>query len=160
MHRERSHPLRMTRFYTRIFFFPGRLFLMDFFPVEIGKCGVNCSLTSCFRSGRCKGCGSEDTNQKRTSKWKCKIRVCVSENNLHHCGECKEYPCRLRSTLDTRYLKKYSIDLNENIRLLCDLGPDAWLERERNNHTCRVCGDIVNPYSQECYGCGEKSSSD
>lgn len=89
--------------------------------------------------------GSEDSNQKRTSKWKCKIRVCVFEKNLHHCGECHEYPCRLRSILDSRYLKKYSIDLNDNIRFLCDMGPDIWLERQKNYHTCPVCGDMINP---------------
>ena len=133
---------------------------MDSFPVEIGKCGVNCALTSCFRTGRCKGCGSEDTNQKRISKWKCKIRACVSEKNLHHCGECPEFPCRIRSSLDSRYLKTYSIDLARNISLLRDQGPDKWLEEQKRNHTCRVCGDMVNPYSRECYGCGEKSSLD
>lgn len=133
---------------------------MDSFPVEIGKCGVNCSLTSCYRTGRCKGCGSEDRNQKRVSKWKCKIRACVSEKNLHHCGECQEFSCQLRSSLDSRYLKTYSIDLIENISLLCNSGPDGWLEEQKRIHTCRVCGDMVNPYSRACYGCGEKSSPD
>lgn len=133
---------------------------MDSFPVEIGKCGVNCSLTSCFRTGRCKGCSSEDKNQMRISKWKCKIRACVSEKHLHHCGECPEFPCRLRSSLDSRYLKTYLIDLAQNISLLRALGPGEWLEEQKRSHTCRACGDLINPYSRECYGCGEKSSPD
>lgn len=39
-------------------------------------------------------------------------------------------------------------------------GPDVWLEEQKKSHTCKVCGNVVNPYSQECYGCGEKFSSE
>jgi hypothetical protein len=44
--------------------------------------------------------------------------------------------------------------------LLRALGPDRWLEEQTRIHTCPVCGDMVNPYSGECYGCGERASPD
>ena len=122
-------------------------------PDTIGMCGVDCALTSCFRSGRCHGCHSEDPNQKRTSKWKCRIRTCVIGKGLNHCGECGEFPCLIRKSLDKRYLGTYRINLQDNIRLLTELGPEEWAEQSRTRHTCPSCGGCIDPYNRTCYEC-------
>jgi hypothetical protein len=124
------------------------------FPDTIGMCGVDCALTSCYRGGRCHGCRSENQNQKRTSKWKCHIRTCVTERGLTHCGECGEFPCRTRGHLDTGYRKKYRIDLQENCRQLSAIGPETWVRQSRKNNTCPACGECIDPYKRTCYGCG------
>jgi hypothetical protein len=93
------------------------------FPDSVGMCGVNCALASCFRTGTCLGCRSENPVQKRKSKWKCRIRNCVLSKQLDHCGECAEFPCEIRRRLDKTYGEKYGIDLPANIRMLFETGP-------------------------------------
>ncbi|WAC05058.1 MAG: DUF3795 domain-containing protein [Methanoregula sp.] len=121
----------------------------------IGMCGVYCSLASCFRTGRCRGCWSDNPRQPRTSKWKCRIRTCVLERRLNHCGKCKEFPCSIRRNLDKRYLDAYCIDLQENCRLLAEIGPEEWVQQSRLKHMCPSCGECIDPYKRTCYGCGK-----
>jgi rRNA maturation protein Nop10 len=80
--------------------------------------------------------------------------MCVLEKQLDHCGECPEFPCSIRKSLDKRYLSKYRIDLQENIRELSALGPDEWLMEQRTRHSCPSCGECVDPYIRRCNGCG------
>ncbi len=124
-------------------------------PDPVGMCGVNCALAPCFRSGRCNGCHSDNPVQKRTSKWSCRIRRCVLERGLVHCGECPEFPCSIRKSLENRYLSKYRIDLRENIREISALGPDEWLRKQLSDNSCPSCGECADHYSQTCYGCGK-----
>jgi len=126
------------------------------FTDTIGMCGVDCALASCYREGRCYGCRSENSHQKRNAKWKCRIRTCALERGLSHCGECNEFPCPIRKNLDTNYQKKYHIDLQENCRRLSAIGPDAWTRHSREAHTCPACGECVDPYKRTCYGCGKR----
>lgn len=130
------------------------------FPDTIGMCGVDCALASCYRTGRCHGCRSANTNQKRVSKWNCKIRSCVLEKNLDHCGECGEFPCATRRHLDTNYRKRYGIDLRENCRELAGAGPAGWVRWSRGRYTCPACGDVVDPYKRTCYRCGTAAGKD
>ncbi|WP_082122778.1 DUF3795 domain-containing protein [Methanoculleus sediminis] len=124
------------------------------YPDFVGMCGVNCALAPCFLSGRCRGCRSEDPRQKRTSKWKCRIRRCVLERQLNHCGECPEFPCPTRGSLDKRYRGRYRIDLAENIRRLTALGPEEWGRQVQADYTCPSCGGCIDPYRRTCSACG------
>ncbi|MDD1718423.1 MAG: DUF3795 domain-containing protein [Methanoregulaceae archaeon] len=123
------------------------------FPDAFGMCGVCCALAPCYRLGRCRGCNSDIRDQPRTSKFRCRIRTCVRERNLRHCGGCTEFPCRIRSGLEKRYLEKYGIDLRENIREITNSGPDQWMVDHMKMFTCPSCGDLVSPYTRECYSC-------
>lgn len=128
------------------------------YPDTIGMCGVDCALASCYRDGRCHGCRSENTHQKRTSKWKCRVRSCVIEKGLAHCGECGEFSCVVRKHLDTTYRKSYHIDLQENCRELARVGPVLWEQQSRERYTCPDCGALIDPYHRACYRCGKKWS--
>ncbi len=118
-------------------------------------CGVNCAPASCFRTGTCLGCRSENPVQKRTSKWKCRIRNCVLSKQLDHCGECDEFPCAIRRRLDRTYMEKYGIDLPANINALAEVGPAVWCARQQSAYTCLSCGGTVDPYKHACYECGK-----
>jgi hypothetical protein len=126
----------------------------DPLPDTLGMCGVYCAAGPCIRKMTCKGCGSDDPRQRRVAKWRCKIRICVREKHLRHCGECKEFPCTMRRSLDRRYLDRYGIDLQDNIRKLAELGPDRWIAFHRKTFTCPKCGDVISPYTRACYSCG------
>ena len=63
-------------------------------PDSFAPCGVYCGACPSFKIS-CNGCGSEDKNQKRKSKWSCKIRVCCFEKkNFNFCYEFQEFPCK------------------------------------------------------------------
>jgi hypothetical protein len=118
-------------------------------------CGVNCALAPCYRTGTCLGCRSDNHDQKRISKWKCRIRTCVLSKNLEHCGECEEVPCATRRRPDKNYREKYGIDLLVQTRDLSDLGPVRWCLRQQSENRCSDCGGTVDPYKHTCYVCGK-----
>ena len=124
---------------------------------KAGMCGVYCGGCPAYRK-RCVGCRSEEQGslQKRTSKWSCKIRTCVKEKQLHHCGECETLPCSRRRRLDERYLGRYSINLVENCRVLQASGADGWVARQLKKYTCPHCGRSFSPYDHRCLGCHPK----
>jgi hypothetical protein len=129
------------------------------YPDSVGMCGVNCALASCFRTGTCRGCRSENPAQKRKSKWKCPIRTCVLSKQLAHCGECAEFPCTIRRRLDKTYREKYGIDLPANILALVEVGPTVWCAHQQSEFTCPACGGTVDPYKRTCYECGKPGDS-
>ena len=127
---------------------------LETYPDSVGMCGVNCAPASCYRNGTCLGCRSGNHDQKRISKWKCRIRTCVLTKNLGHCGECEEFPCAIRRRLDKKYRENYGIDLHTNIRVLTRIGPAGWCLRQQSEYTCPVCKGTIDPYKHTCYECG------
>ena len=129
--------------------------------IENSFCGVYCGGCPAFVSNRCHGCRSEDRNQPRTSKWKCKMRKCCIEKQISGCGECEDLytknsiSCAKRRRLVRSYQDKYSIDLNENVLSYQTLGPKKWAKTQRQKYSCPKCGHLINPYSLECYECHE-----
>jgi hypothetical protein len=120
---------------------------------EVSLCGVFCGGCPAFHKKRCHGCRSENKNQPRISKWKCKLRNCVISKNLISCHECEEFPCKKRNYLVKRYKEKYTIDLNTNITLLANLGINRWLKAQHEKYLCKHCGGTCSPYTGKCLNC-------
>ena len=76
----------------------------------IGLCGVFCGGCPAFHAKRCHGCGFENRNQKRSSKWNCKKRQCVIDKEINNCGSCIEVgKCKIRKPLITNYKSRYNM---------------------------------------------------
>lgn len=130
-------------------------------PDSMGPCGVYCGACPSFQVS-CNGCGSEDRNQKRTSKWGCKIRkCCIEEKKLESCYKCNEFPCKSKllklskSHLDDRKFK-YRHELLDNLKRIEKLGTQSWLKEQKAKWQCPKCPGTIKFYLYKCSSCGLK----
>lgn len=128
---------------------------------ELAPCGVFCGACPSFGKS-CHGCGSEDRNQKRTSKWSCKIRICCyEETGLNFCGKCDDFPCNL---IHKKLLKphqgdprfRYRRETLEYSPLLKTLPLQEYHQLRADAYKCPKCGGRVIFYDYKCKGCGEE----
>ena len=131
-------------------------------PDSVAPCGVYCWACPSFKSS-CNGCGSEDKNQKRKSKWSCKIRVCCFENkNFNFCYECEEFPCKEYSKKLSESHKgdkkfKYRHELPSNLKRIKKVGLQTWLIEQKTRWQCPKCGGTIKFYHYKCSDCGLKN---
>lgn len=127
-------------------------------PDAMGPCGVFCG--ACPSFGRtCLGCGSDDRQQKRTSKWGGRLRgCCFEERDLDLCIDCDEFPCRKHVQKlsgshreDPRF--DYRREAIGNLERAKEVGCDAWISEEVARWTCPQCGGRVVFYAYRCTGC-------
>lgn len=127
-------------------------------PTELAACGVYCG--ACPSYGKsCYGCSSEK-EQKRKSKWNCKLReCCYSIKSKSFCFECDEFPCndyRRKITKshpnDSRY--EYRHELIEGFALFTTLGLARYLKYQDERWRCESCKGRVHWYDYKCSECG------
>jgi hypothetical protein len=127
----------------------------------LAPCGIYCGC--CPSLGKtCKGCGSEDKGQKRTSKWGCKVRTCCYETQKKdYCIECAQFPCKIHKKKltdshpdDPRF--DYRRDIPENFSKMNELGIDDYLKYQQKRWACPHCGGIVYMYYYRCGQCGKE----
>ena len=127
---------------------------------ELAPCGIWCGACPSFEK-TCLGCASESHLQKRTSKWNCKVRVCCYDHeNRNYCIECGEFPCSVHKKKltqshqgDPRF--QYRHELPENSRMLVKLGPEKYIDYQKNRFNCPDCGGLVYFYHYTCIRCGK-----
>jgi hypothetical protein len=132
-------------------------------PAELAPCGVYCRACPSFNK-TCLGCPTESKEQKRTSKWGCKIRKCCYEDKkLDFCGYCSEFPCnKVNKKLidshpgDNRF--KYRHEIPENFIKLKNLGIEKYKEFQKQQWKCPACGGIIQFYLYKCRNCSNEVS--
>lgn len=133
---------------------------MKYLPKELAPCGVFCGACPSFNKS-CLGCSSTNKDQKRTSKWGCKIRKCCYEQRaIMSCAFCSEFPCeKLNQKLinshpdDPRF--EYRHEIEENQKKFLELGLEAYLAYQNQRWTCPECGERVIFYDYVCRHCGK-----
>ena len=135
---------------------------MDNIPRELAPCGVYCGACPSFNK-TCLGCPSESkTNQKRTSKWGCKIRTCCyEEKNIPFCGDCTQFPCDVLTKKlinshprDPKF--KYRHEIPKNVNTFRKLGVAEYVQYQKQRWSCPSCGGIVTFYHYKCSVCGKE----
>ncbi|MBI5679901.1 MAG: DUF3795 domain-containing protein [Methanobacterium sp.] len=131
-------------------------------PNETAPCGVFCGACPSYEKS-CLGCGSEEHNHGRKSKWSCKIRKCCFEDkNLNFCIDCDEFPCNLIEKLknshpgDDRF--KYRHEIYDNLKKIHETGVENWITQQENRFTCPKCNGRVLWYNYKCNECGYECS--
>ena len=128
---------------------------------ELAPCGVFCGACPSFDK-TCKGCASEDKNQKRQSKFSCKIRdCCYSEKHLDFCIACDQYPCK---KINKRIIEPHSDDPRYTYRheipaifaKLKTMDLDDYLEFQKRRWQCNSCEGTVQFYHYKCGTCEKK----
>ena len=128
-------------------------------PDAMGPCGVYCG--ACPSIGKtCRGCGSDDRDQKRKSKWGCRLRTCCFEGKgLDLCVECDEFPCQKHHAKlsgshpeDPRFA--YRRESIPNLHRVQKVGFEVWLGEQAARWKCPDCGGRVAFYHYTCMECG------
>ena len=126
---------------------------------RMGPCGVYCGACPSYGIS-CQGCGSENrVNQKRRSKWGCKIRKCCFETKkVEFCNQCDEFPCKTyRKKLtdshpgDKRFA--YRHELIDSLASIKEIGVDDWLVKQEAKWRCPQCGGTIRFYKYACPIC-------
>lgn len=124
---------------------------------DLAPCGVFCGACPSYNNS-CKGCASEDTNQKRISKWGCKIRNCCFDlKNLDFCIECGEFPCKIfnKKLLKTHLQDPkftYRFEIPSVFRNLKTMGIEKFHEFQVQRWKCE-CGGTILFYEYKCNKC-------
>jgi len=130
-------------------------------PAELAPCGVFCGACPSFGKS-CEGCPTEDTKQKRKSKWTCKIRnCCYFTQDIDFCFKCSEFPCKeLKRKLinshpeDPRF--QYRHEILKNFEKLSELGIKDYLEYQDKKWECPSCKGRVHWYYYRCSQCNKE----
>ena len=109
----------------------------------IAPCGLDCSL--CGRAlaekDPCPGCLGPDENKPEFCSQKCGIILCRKrqENGYAYCDECPDYPCADVQEKENRYTSRYPLyeSPGKNLREIRESGMEKFLEKERDEWTCR-----------------------
>jgi hypothetical protein len=129
---------------------------------ELAPCGVFCGACPSFKKS-CLGCSSNDKNQKRKSKWGCKIRdCCYNKKELDYCAYCEEFPCKiihkkLLSSHKDDPAFKYRFEIPDNFIKLKEMGLDGYINYQKDRWKCSLCGGLIHFYYYRCSKCGVKS---
>ncbi|HCS40250.1 MAG TPA: hypothetical protein DIW44_11795 [Anaerolineaceae bacterium] len=128
---------------------------------ELAPCGVFCGACPSYNK-TCVGCSTENKDQKRTSKWSCKVRnCCYLEQKKNYCIECDKFPCRIlkKKIIDTHPEEenfKYRHEIPEVFEKAIKMNIEDFLEYQKKRWSCPSCGGIINFYKYTCSECGKK----
>jgi len=130
-------------------------------PNELAPCGVFCGACPSFNK-TCLGCASKSKEQKRTSKWGCKIRdCCYNIEEKDFCIDCIQFPCKKhrKKLLDTHQGDpkfRYRHEIPEIFKKMKEMSIEDYFEYQKQRWSCPSCGGIVNFYHYKCSKCGKE----
>lgn len=125
----------------------------------IAPCGLDCSICALAlkRNNPCPGCNGPDENKPDYCATQCGIIFCQKrkENGYRFCDECPDYPCEDVMEKENRYTSQYPLRESplENLRLIREIGMEAFLEQQRQLWTCGQCGSPVSVHIGICRAC-------
>jgi len=129
--------------------------------VHIAPCGMNCSVCIAyqfqqnelnklgFKRAYCLGCITRGENCKHM-KDSCEL---LKEGKVRFCYECDSFPCKRLKSLDKRYRSKYHLSMIDNLKLIQEMGMDAFLEKEKIKWSCPKCGSYICCHNGLCLNC-------
>ena len=131
----------------------------NFDETLVGQCGVNCGTCYAFfgytmagkkRMHPCLGCRARNSLCAFIKKG-CKR---IKENQpVGFCFECPDFACENLAKMDIIYRTRYNMSLIENLNYIKEKGIDAFLEKEKQKHTCPTCGGVICNHTNRCYTC-------
>jgi hypothetical protein len=128
---------------------------------EVAPCGVLCFACPSFNRS-CHGCASEIKNQKRKSKWSCKIRECCYDKmKIDYCGYCNNFPC---DVINKKLIKshkgdnkfRYRHEIPDNMEKIKSLGIEGFIKLKKKDYLCGYCGGFAYFYHYKCNQCGKE----
>ena len=128
----------------------------------LAPCGLDCSICSQAHSDTnpCPGCNGPNREKPVFCAMLCGIVKCKKRKagDYQYCDECPDFPCAEVMEKETRYTSAYPLSESplNNLRMMRDMGMDAFLDHERDKWMCKRCGGAVSVHTGCCGKCGEK----
>ena len=126
----------------------------------IAPCGLDCSLCrhALEDDPPCPGCLGPDEGKMAFCVSGCGIVLCEKRrrNGYRFCDECPDFPCADVKEKESRYAVKYPLRESplRNLRMIRELGMNAFLEKEKALWTCAYCDRPICVQTGRCSGCG------
>ena len=128
---------------------------------ELAPCGVYCGACPSFNK-TCKGCGSDDKEQDRCSKWSCKIRnCCYYDKKLDYCAYCEQFPCKIINKKiinshpnDPRFTYRHEVP--DIFAALKTMDIKYYHDFQIQRWKCDSCGGTIQFYHYKCNKCGNE----
>ena len=125
----------------------------------IAPCGLDCSICSqaLTEENPCPGCNGPNENKPEFCAKYCGIILCQKrrKNGYEFCDECPAFPCEDVMEKENRYTLQYPMKESPlgNLRMIREMGMDAFLKQERQQWTCEKCGSPICVHTGLCSGC-------
>jgi hypothetical protein len=125
--------------------------------VLIAPCGINCGVCMAYLSyskgmakqrgvSHCSGCRVRNKNCAFIKK-NCSARI---GKDIQYCFQDASFPCEKMQELDDRYRRDYGISPIENLKVIRDLGMDAFIEQQEQAFKCTECGGTISVHNGFC----------
>jgi len=82
----------------------------------------------------------------------CAIRDCNRDKKIEYCSLCDDFPCEKLKNFNNDG-KPHHVESIANLHLLNKIGPEKWLELQKEKWTCQ-CKARYSWYLRECKKCG------
>jgi len=107
-----------------------------------------------FTEIQCPGC-RQAKDDKDAWSFKCKLRACVIDKDIDHCGKCDEFPCKMLSDLSDIYdgipiLQLHELNENET---------EKWLELMEKRWKCQKCSGFIEAGTKKCGSCNREAKT-
>lgn len=128
--------------------------------IMFAPCGMNCMV--CYKhcytkknKNPCLGCLVNDEMGKPEHCRKCKIKDCVREKGITYCFECSQFPCNFIKNLEKSYNQRYDTSLIENSLFVKNHSLVVFMEKQKQEYTCKKCGGVYSIHDKVCTECGK-----
>lgn len=128
--------------------------------IMFAPCGMNCMV--CYKhcytkktKNPCLGCLANDEMGKPEHCRKCKIKDCVREKGITYCFECSKFPCNFIKNLEKSYNQRYNTSLIENSLFVKNHSLVVFMEKQKQEYTCKECGGVYSIHDKVCTECGK-----
>lgn len=98
----------------------------------------------------CRGCNSDEVTPWCTD---CQIKTSCREKEIRTCSECDDYPCDVLTAFINDPDYPYHRDVPEMMRLLDEIGIEAWAEEMEKRYTCDQCKKQFTYFDMKCPRC-------
>ena len=98
----------------------------------------------------CMGC-----NSGQTTPWctECEIKKSCRDKGFRTCIACGEFPCDVLTAFINDPEYPYHQAVPDMMRLLNEIGLDAWAAEMEKQYTCGVCGEKFTYFDMKCPRC-------
>ena len=122
-----------------------------------GICGLFCGTCQAYPA-HCHGCLSDFVAAPCVS---CRhgFRDCARQMGVTRCYECADFPCQRLEQFSREHIQNgicHHEHVLEDLRLMREIGVEAWVARQTKAHTCPQCGELILWFERDTHVCQEK----
>lgn len=83
----------------------------------------------------------------------CSFVICCTEKHLNNCSECPDMPCEEITKFANDGSKHHALIIG-NLQCIREIGLETWLDKQKQQYTCEICGARLSWLATSCEKCG------